>query len=117
MTTLTTQQVLYTAIGKYKERARILKWLSMLLTNLEDGDDGNYLIKSRMILQIASNIAPAIQQHNESIWEASERYKEAAELIELIIGVGKQTTMERAIAYIQNSNIAFVAEMLQSLAD
>lgn len=110
------QQVLYRAIGKYRERARILSWLSMLLTNLENGDDGHYAVKTRMIIQVAAQIAPSIQQHNDSIWEASERYKEAADLIELILGVGDHPTMERAVAYISNSNIAFVRDILQSLA-
>lgn len=94
--------ILAEAKGKYKEKARLLKWLSLTLSNLADSDDGNALIKIRLLNIMADKVFP---KPDLSMWERSVILKDIVEIIDLIFTIGDAKDEATAIKIIKSSNL------------
>lgn len=107
------KKILAEAKGKYKEKARLLRWLSLTISHLEDSDDGNSVVKLRALNIMADKVFP---KPDLSIWGRAEVCKQIVDIIDLVFQIGDATDENTAIKIIQSSNLPVdILDELQGL--
>ena len=105
--------VLASAKVKYRERARLLLWLSMTVANLEETDDGDYTTKIRLLNQMANKIGGS---PNLPIGERARIYEQLAETVDSVLKVSEFDTEEAAIELLlENQKAMGLKDELRSL--
>lgn len=104
------RKVLHEAIGKYKEKARNLKYLSIAITKLDEEDDGNIVVKRMTLYAVASAIYP---DSSRSVWRRAEICLELVEMIQTVLDIGDATDEKMAFEIVKKSNLP--AELLGDL--